>query len=147
MAPFRFTELAAKTNFSFLEGASHPEEMATAAQEMGYAALGIIDRHGVYGIPRAHEATKNKIPILVGAEVAVGTSRALLLAKNRKGYGDLCELLTVLHQDREKKESMTWEKIAEKGPDLYLLLPVVTAPPSSILFLKSAFGARKFTPA
>jgi error-prone DNA polymerase len=118
-----FFELAAKTNYSFLEGASHPEELVEAAAKLGYRGLGITDSFGVYGAPRAHVAAlKNQLPIVIGAEISVDSMRALLLAKNRNGYGNLCELLTAFHDDRGNPR-ISWNRVFEKREDLFLLLP------------------------
>ena len=54
----RFAELAATTNFSFLRGASHPEEMAARAAELGLAGIGIADRNSLAGVVRAHVRTR-----------------------------------------------------------------------------------------
>ncbi|MCX7668587.1 MAG: PHP domain-containing protein, partial [Anaerolineae bacterium] len=65
----RYAELHAKTNFSFLEGASHPDEMVGRAAELGYAALAITDRNSLAGVVRAHLAAKERgLKLLVGAE-------------------------------------------------------------------------------
>ncbi len=118
-----FAELFAKTNYSFLEGASHPEEMVAMARHLNYCAIGITDRNGFYGIPRAHMAALQAgIPLIIGAEVTLekgGT--AFLLVKNKNGYGNLCELLTYLHCEREEK--VTWEDILKYSSDLFLCLP------------------------
>ncbi|MGH7140250.1 MAG: PHP domain-containing protein, partial [Pirellulales bacterium] len=53
-----YAELHAKTNFSFLEGASHPDELAAQAAALGYRALAITDRHSLAGVVRAHVAAK-----------------------------------------------------------------------------------------
>ena len=65
--PPPFAELIAKTSYSFLRRClPTPEEMAIRARELGYAAIGIVDRHGVYGAPRAHSAAKKKKKKKVG---------------------------------------------------------------------------------
>ena len=53
-----YAELHAKTNFSFLEGASHPDELVQRAAELGYAALAVTDRNSLAGVVRAHQAAK-----------------------------------------------------------------------------------------
>ena len=66
----KYVELDAKTNFSFLQGASHPEELVERAAELGYRMIGIADRHSLAGIVRAHVAAKKRgMHILVGASV------------------------------------------------------------------------------
>ena len=66
----RYAELHCKTNFSFLEGASHAEELATRAKELGYAALAVTDRNSLAGVVRAHMAAKEQgLKLIVGAEI------------------------------------------------------------------------------
>jgi DNA-directed DNA polymerase III PolC len=94
-----YSPLWCKSNFSFLEGASHPEELIERAHELGLPAVALTDRDGVYGVPRAHaQAQALGIKLLVGAEVSVGLpeprARLVLLAQDRSGYGNLCRLLT-----------------------------------------------------
>ena len=66
----RYAELHCKTNFSFLEGASHADELAQRASELGYAALAVTDRNSLAGVVRAHTAAKDLgLKLLIGAEV------------------------------------------------------------------------------
>jgi error-prone DNA polymerase len=75
----RAAALWVKTNYSFLEGASHPEELVTAAKARGLSALAVTDRDGVYGLVRAHvEAQKVGLPIVCGAQVTIGDPDDLL---------------------------------------------------------------------
>ncbi len=93
----QYVELHARSAFSFLEGASLPEDLASRAAELGQPALAITDAHGVYGAPRLHLAAKKLgIRALIGAEVnsAPGTCRYTLIAENRTGYQNLCKLIT-----------------------------------------------------
>src|SRR5512137_2936374 len=101
----RYAELRCKSNFSFLEGASHPEELVDRAADLGLAALALTDRGGIYGAVRAHaRARRRGIPLLVGAELeceglgAGGVASLLLLATGREGYAGLCRLLTEAHR-------------------------------------------------
>jgi len=91
-----YVELHARSAFSFLEGASLPEELASACAEWEQPAMAITDAHGVYGAPRFHlAASKARIRALIGAEVAsAGGGRYTLLAENRQGYQNLCRLIT-----------------------------------------------------
>lgn len=115
-----FAELNAYSNYSFLEGASFPEEMVFEAHQNGYSGIAITDKKGVYGVPRAHRAAKTfSLSLIVGAEVPLFPDfDGILLCENRNGYGNLCELLTELHT----KE--TFSLFSEKRNDLILLLPV-----------------------
>src|SRR5690349_11648332 len=67
-----FAELCARSSFSFLEGASHPDEMVRRAHELGLSAIAVADRNGFYGSARAHtEAKKLEMPYIVGAELTL----------------------------------------------------------------------------
>src|SRR5512134_3794486 len=91
-----YAELHCLTNFSFLRGASHPEELAARAHALGYAALAITDECSLAGVVRAHIAAKEAgLRLLVGSEVQLaGGPKLVLLACNRSGYGNLSELIT-----------------------------------------------------
>src|SRR5262245_1592020 len=68
--PVRYAELHCKTNFSFLEGASHPDELVAQAAELGYQGLAVTDRNSLAGVVRAHVAAKESgLKLLIGAEI------------------------------------------------------------------------------
>jgi len=91
-----YIELHASSAFSFLEGASLPEELIAACAEYSMPAIALLDRDGVYGAPRFHLAAKKAgIQTHIGAEVTSTTGvRYPLLAETREGYQNLCRLLT-----------------------------------------------------
>ena len=91
-----YVELHVRSAFSFLEGASLPEELASRCAELEQAAMAVTDTHGVYGAARFHlSAAKLGIRALIGAEVnAEYGSRYTLLAETRAGYQNLCRLIT-----------------------------------------------------
>jgi len=91
-----YVELHAQSAFSFLEGASLPEDLASRCAELGQPAMAITDAHGVYGAPRFHLAAgKLGIKALIGAEInSFENGRYTLLAENRQGYQNLCRLIT-----------------------------------------------------
>src|SRR3954453_19738844 len=86
--PVRYAELRCRTNFSFLEGASHPDELAARAAELGYHALAVTDRNSLAGVVRAHVAAKAAaLPLLVGAELTPEDAAPVLVwAADRAGY-------------------------------------------------------------
>lgn len=94
--PPHYVELHARSAFSFLEGASLPEDLASRCQEFNQSAMAITDMHGVYGAPRFHLAAQQLgIRALIGAEVnGADRSRYTLLVESRKGYQNLCRLIT-----------------------------------------------------
>ena len=91
-----YVELHARSAFSFLEGASLPEELASRTAQLEQKAIAITDAHGVYGAPRLYLAAKQLgIKALLGAEVASEEGcRYALLVENRTGYQNLCRLIT-----------------------------------------------------
>jgi error-prone DNA polymerase len=91
-----YTELHARSAFSFLEGASLPEELAAVCAEYGMQSMALLDRDGVYGAPRFYlAADKSQIRAHIGAEVTSAAGwRYPLLVKSREGYQNLCRLIT-----------------------------------------------------
>ena len=91
-----YTELHCLSNFSFLRGASSPEELAERAQALGYAALAITDECSVSGAVRAHFAAKEAgLPLVIGSELTlVDGTKLVLLATDRASYGNLTQLIT-----------------------------------------------------
>jgi error-prone DNA polymerase len=91
-----YAELHCLTNFTFLRGASHPEELVERAHALGYAALAITDECSLAGVVRAHVAAKELgLKLVVGTEVQLADGpKLVLLACNRSGYGNLSELVT-----------------------------------------------------
>jgi error-prone DNA polymerase len=88
--------LRARSAFSFLEGASAPEELAECAAALGYDAIALGDRDGLYGMPRFHQAAvRAEIRAIVGAEVTLeDESRLYLLVPDRERYKNLCRMFT-----------------------------------------------------
>jgi error-prone DNA polymerase len=105
-----YAELHCLSNFSFLRGASHPEELVRQAHALGYAALAITDECSLSGVVRAHsEAKKLGLKLIIGSQFALeGLGTLVLLAKNRQGYGNLSELITQA-RSRAAKGSYVFE--------------------------------------
>src|SRR5262249_25742416 len=106
-----YVELHARSAFSFLEGATTPEELIAACMRFQMPAMALLDRNGVYGSSRFHlAAAKNGIRAHVGAEitailepgvkpapeVASACVTLPLVVKNRTGYQNLCNLVTLM---------------------------------------------------
>jgi error-prone DNA polymerase len=91
-----YAELHCLTNFTFLRGASHAEELVECAHELGYTALAITDECSLAGIVRAHVAAKaSGLKLIVGSEIRFADGPSIvLLATDRNGYGNLSELIT-----------------------------------------------------
>jgi error-prone DNA polymerase len=92
----KYVELHARSAFSFLRGASEPQDLAGAAAFMGMGKIALCDRDGVYGSARLHAAAKNAgLSALVGAELTLEDGAVLpVLVQNRTGYQNLCRLIT-----------------------------------------------------
>jgi error-prone DNA polymerase len=97
-----YIELHAASAFSFLDGASLPEALVDRAASLGYPTLALLDRDGVYGAPRFHQAAKKAgIKAIIGAELTLGGlgsegwgMRLPVLVESREGYRNLCRLVT-----------------------------------------------------
>jgi error-prone DNA polymerase len=101
-----YIELHSRSAFSFLEGASLPEELIAVCANFGMPAMALLDRDGVYGAPRFHLAAKKAgIKAHIGAEVTcAGDSRLPLLVASRTGYQNLCRLITKMKLRVGRKE-------------------------------------------
>src|SRR6266481_6164320 len=119
-----YTELHARSAFSFLEGASVPEEMATACARQGMSAMAVLDRDGVYGAPRFYlAAKKSSVKAHIGAEVTSAWGwRYPLLVASREGYQNLCRLITRMKLRARKGEGhVEREEIADLHAGLICL--------------------------
>ncbi|MDQ3630088.1 MAG: PHP domain-containing protein, partial [Actinomycetota bacterium] len=96
-----YVELHCHSAFSFLDGASHPTELAAAAAEQGHSAIALTDHDGVHGAMELAQATKPLgVRTIVGAELTLDDGHHLtLLCENETGYRNLCRLLTLAYAD------------------------------------------------
>jgi error-prone DNA polymerase len=119
-----YTELHARSAFSFLEGSATPEELAAVCAASGMGAMALLDRDGVYGSPRFHLAAK-KLPLQahIGAEVTSPEGwRYPLLVESQAGYQNLCRLITRMKLRAKKGEGhISPEEIAASSPGLICL--------------------------
>ena len=101
-----YAELDVKTNFSFLRGASHPDELAYRAAELGYRAMAVTDVNSLAGVVRVHEAAKEVgLKLLIGSRLTFSDAPDLLVwATDRPAYACLCRLLTLGKRRTEKGE-------------------------------------------
>src|SRR5260221_5465347 len=119
-----YIELNARSAFSFLEGASLPEELIVTASDFGMPAIALLDRDGVSGAARFHMAAKKAgIRAHIGAEVTCTDGwRYPLLAESRTGYQNLCRLITRMKMRAKKGEgAATPEEFAELSAGLVCL--------------------------
>jgi error-prone DNA polymerase len=147
----RYAELAVTTNFSFLRGASHPQEMVATARALGHAAIGIADRNSFAGVVRAYDEWRKEktIKLLVGTRlVTIDGFEALAYPTDRQAYGRLCRLLTrgnTKTKSGQKGECrLTFEDIlsASEGQMLIALPPDVLTPAFSERLAALARAAR-----
>ena len=139
-----YIELHARSAFSFLEGASLPEELAHRSSELAMPAIALLDRDGVYGSPRFHLAAKKLgIKAHIGAEITcTDGTRWPLLCESRKGYQNLCRLITKTKLRAAKGESAaTPEEIAQFSEGLVCLAGVEGGPDLAKAFL--VFGKHR----
>ncbi len=119
-----YAPLWCKSAYSFLEGASHPDELIEEAHRLGLRSLALTDRDGVYGIVRAYKkALELGVQLIIGADVSIedGTN-IILLAANRGGYGNLCGLLSKGRLRSSKGMSrVTWDEICGHAEGLIAL--------------------------
>jgi error-prone DNA polymerase len=119
-----YVELHARSAFSFLEGASAPEELAALCAAYQMPAMALLDRDGVYGSPRFHLAAQTaSIRAHIGAEVTSPEGwRYPLLVESRAGYQNLCRLITRMKLRAKKgKGHVSPEEVAEKAEGLICL--------------------------
>ncbi len=120
-----YAELQVTTNYSFLRGASHVEELFLRAREIGLPALGVTDRHSLAGIARAHQrAQEVGVRLVVGCRLDLADGAAVLAyPTDRAAYARLCRLLT-LGKRRSGKGAchLAWDDVAAHGDGLLVVL-------------------------
>ncbi len=156
-----YVPLWCKSNYSFLEGASHPEELVERAHALGIPALALTDRDGVYGAVCAHRRARELgVRLVLGAQVSVDDgSRILLLAADRGGWTHLCQLLTRGRLRRPRGENrrprgesrVSWREVCEHAGGLLALwggegslLAAEEVPPGLAGEVREAFGDRLY---
>jgi error-prone DNA polymerase len=119
-----YVPLWCKSNYSFLDGASHPDELVDEAYRLGLPAIALTDRDGVYGVVRAHvKAREIGLKLIIGSELTVEDgSTIVLLAQDRNGYANLCRTITKGRLRCEKGESaVLWDEIYSHARGLIAL--------------------------
>jgi error-prone DNA polymerase len=154
----RFAELATMTNFSFLRGASHPEELVAQAAGLGLTGIGIADRNSLAGVVRAHvfsrenKAAVGPLRIVTGARLVFtdGTPDLLAYPRDRAAYGRLCRLLTKGNLRAPKGQChLLLDDLLEYGEGLQIVAMEDASVPSAagvrretLLRLREAFPGR-----
>jgi len=155
-----YVELHCHSSYSFLDGASLPEELAARAAELGYSALALTDHDGVYGsLEFAHAAKSLGVRPITGAEVTFGdSSHVTLLVETSRGYANLCRILTEAHagtrqegrEDREPLAPSVSRKFVEEHAEGLVCLSgcarngLAVRDPNAAARLADAFGRERF---
>jgi error-prone DNA polymerase len=146
-----YVELHAHSAYSFLDGASLPEELAVRAAELGYTALALTDHDGVYGsLEFAHAAKAVGLRPITGAETTLADgSHITLLAETPRGYANLCRLLTAAHADERLNPRLDPGLLAELNEGLVCLSGcarhgLAVRNPNAAVRLARAFGRDRF---
>jgi error-prone DNA polymerase len=135
-----YVEMHARSAFSFLEGASLPEELISACSELTIPAMALLDRNGVYGAPRFHMAAKKSgIKAHIGSEITMSDGSCYpLLVEKRTGYKNLCRLVTLMKLRAKKGEgAATIDEVAAHAEGLICLTGAEDGPLATAL--KSGF--------
>ena len=153
-----YAPLWCKSNYSFLKGASFPEQYVSKAAQLGLESIALTDTDGIYGIVKAHlAAVEHDIHLIVGSQITISNPglpvfSVLLLVRDRVGYANLCSLITTGRRRCEKgKSEVTLEECCEHSEGLYAIwLPqgikaLQCQQSTDILdMMKQAFGERFF---
>ena len=116
-----YAELHCKTNYSFLTGASHADELVQRAVELGYTALAVTDENTLAGVVRAFAAARaTQLKLIIGAEIILNDAPPVVLwAPNRRAYANLSKLLTVGRRRAPKGQCwLCFDDVAQHSADL-----------------------------
>ncbi len=149
-----YVPLWCKSNYSFLEGASHPDELVEEAHRFGLRALALTDRDGVYGVVRAHKKARELgVQLIIGSQITLfDASHLVLLATSRRGYAGLCRLISKGRLRSPKGSSrVSLEEVCGHADDLIALwggrgslLLGDAEPDAAAASLHDAFGDRLY---
>jgi error-prone DNA polymerase len=148
-----YVELHCHSAYSFLDGASLPEELAVRAAELGYPALALTDHDGVYGsLEFAHAAKPLGVRPITGAEVTLDThppAHVTLLVESSRGYANLCRLLTAAHSRERLNPALDRTVLEELSEGLVCLSGcarhgLAVRDPKAAARLARAFGRERF---
>lgn len=165
LRPPPYAELHAASSFSFLRGSSQPEDLVARAAALGLPAVALVDRNGVSGAPRFYKAAREAgIRALVGAEAVIDRpqasavsrqreerptlddqeTRVNLLVRSRRGYRNLCRLLTAGALNHPKGEArIDWTLLEEHAAGLHCLAGAETDPVGRALAREGLEAARR----
>ncbi len=141
-----YVELRCRSAFSFLEGASNPEDLVERAALGGHHVLALADRDGLFGAPRFHQAARAAgLRAIVGADLTLAEGgRLLLLAESRAGYRNLSRLITAARRTSPRgAPAATWEAVEEhQGGLVACLRGDASLEPAALDRARALFGGR-----
>lgn len=154
-----FVELLARSNFSFLQSASHPEEMVEQALKLNYHGIGLCDLNGLYGVARGYQTirapsffsasvhVKEKFRYLIGTEVTLTDQSSIaLVPMNQSGYSRLCGILTAGKRQVSKGFSQISLKDIEDHQQDLLCFAIPRLSDEKFLRLQEIFADRLYIP-
>ncbi len=151
MTPVPYVELHCHSAYSFLDGASRPEELVLAARDLGYSALALTDHDGIYGsLEFAQAANAFGVRPITGAEVTLtDDSHVTLLVESAQGYANLCRLLTEAHARKRLEPRLDPVRLEELNEGLVCLSGcarhgLAVRNPNGAARLARAFGPERF---
>jgi error-prone DNA polymerase len=125
-----YAELVCRSNYSFLRGASHPEELVARAAELGLSALALTDDDGLYGAVKAHlEAKARGLKLLLASTMTLTDARrkvapVVIYVQDARGYENLCELISASRLSHPKGEAgLDWRALRHRAEGLLALVP------------------------
>ncbi len=139
-----FAELVCRSNFSFLRGASHPEDLVFTAAREGLYALALTDGDGLYGLVKAHLAAKQlNVKLLIGSQLTLTDAPSMIVyAQDLEGYRNLSRVISESRLSHPKGEAgVPWQFLAQHARGLIALLPF-PAPIDRVAPLAEAFSGR-----
>ncbi len=154
-----FVELLGRSNFSFLQGASFPEEMVEQALRLDYDGLALCDLNGLYGVARGYQTATSpslfaasvhvneRFRYFIGTEITlIDETSVFLLPLNKEGYSKLCELLTLGKRQATKGFSRLRLEDVERLGDNLLCFAMPPVSDERFLRLQKNFGDRLYVP-
>ena len=119
----QYAELHCVSNFTFLRGASHPQELIHTASTLGYRALAITDECSLAGVVKAHVAAREcGLPLIIGSEFIIDEQKLVILVTNRESYSELSSLITLARRRSRKGEyRIEWSDLSNHLPNVLVI--------------------------
>ncbi|MBE2248918.1 MAG: error-prone DNA polymerase [Myxococcus sp.] len=143
-----YAELVSRSNYSFLRGASHPEELVSQAAALGLSALAITDDDGLYGLVKAHlEARQHGLKLVLASRLTLTDAPPIAVyVQNAEGYAHLCELISESRLSHPKGSAgLPWARVRERASGLSMVFlddPQRAHEPHAAAALAEAFVGR-----